>query len=103
MVVWTKVGVGMDYVLIPGAGGRAWYWHLVAAALVECGHRALPVELPADDDTKSLPDYARAVLDAAGEERGMVVVAASLGAFTAGAVVEPLEAVAVVLVNPMIP
>ena len=33
----------------------------------------------------------------------MVVVAASLGAFTAAAVVEPLEAVAVVLVNPMIP
>lgn len=93
----------MDYVLIPGASGRAWYWHLVTPRLVSCGHRAIAVELPADDDTKGLLDYAQAVLDAAGTARDAVVVAASLGAFTAPLVVEPLHASAVVLVNPMVP
>lgn len=93
----------MDYVLIPGAGGRAWSWHLVADLLTRRGHRAIAVELPSDDDTKGLSDYARAVLDAAGPSRGVVVVAASLGAFIAPLVVEPLGAAAVVLVNPMIP
>ena len=92
----------MDYVLIPGAGGRAWYWHLVAPRLAERGHRAVAVELPADDDSKGLHDYAQAVLDATGT-RGGVVVAASLGAFTAALVAEPLQATGVVLVNAMIP
>ena len=73
----------MDYVLIPGASGRAWYWHLVVPRLVERGHRAIAVELPADDDTKGLSDYAQAVFDAAGTAREIVVVASSLGAFTA--------------------
>jgi pimeloyl-ACP methyl ester carboxylesterase len=93
----------MDYVLIPGAGGRAWYWHLLAPRLAERGHRAIAVELPADDDNKGLSDYAAAVLDAVGTADGVVIVAASLGAFTAPLVVGPLQATAVVLVNPMIP
>ncbi|MFM6847813.1 MAG: alpha/beta fold hydrolase [Terrabacter sp.] len=95
----------MDHVLIliPGAGGRAWYWHLVARRLRAAGHRAIAVELPADDDTKGLPDYAETVLDAAGTARDVVIVAASLGAFTAPLVAAPLDAAAVVLVNPMIP
>jgi predicted alpha/beta hydrolase family esterase len=93
----------MHYVLIPGAGGRAWSWHRVTPLLAERGHRAIAVELPADDDTKGLTDYAQAVRDAAGAAREVVVVAASLGAFTAPLVVGPLDASAVVLVNPMIP
>ncbi len=44
----------MDYILIPGASGRAWYWHLVTPRLAERGHRAIAVELLADDDTKGL-------------------------------------------------
>lgn len=93
----------MDYVLIPGASGRAWYWHLVEPRLASRGHRAIAVELPADDDTKGLWDYAEAVLTAAGTARGVVVVAASLGAFTAALVVDALDATTVVLVNPMTP
>jgi pimeloyl-ACP methyl ester carboxylesterase len=61
------------------------------------------VELQADDDTKGLADYAEAVLDAAGTARQVVVVATSLGAFTAPLVVGPLDAVAMVLVNAAIP
>jgi predicted alpha/beta hydrolase family esterase len=101
----------MDLILIPGAGGRGWYWHLVTAALRERGHRAVAVELPADDDTQGLTDYARAVLDAAAGlgtpttsgPRRVVVVAASLGAFTAPLVLSQLQPDAVVLVNPMTP
>lgn len=93
----------MDYVLIPGAGGRAWYWHLVAPRLAEGGRRVVAVELPADDDTKGLPEYVQAVLDAAGTTAEAVIVAASLGAFTAPVVAESLPTAAVVLVNPMIP
>lgn len=93
----------MDYVLIPGAGGRAWYWHLLASGLAELGHRAIAVELPADDDTQGLADYAQTVLDAVGTAGEVVIVAASLGAFTAPLVVGPLQTAAMVLVNPMIP
>lgn len=93
----------MNYVLIPGAGGRAWYWHRLAPGLAERGHRPITVELPADDDTKGLADYAQTVLDAVGAAADVVVVAASMGAFTAPLVVGPLKATAVVLVNPMIP
>ncbi|QGN33537.1 alpha/beta hydrolase [Microlunatus sp. Gsoil 973] len=93
----------MDYVLIPGAGGRAWYWHLLTPQLVQRGHRAIAVELPADDDTKGLSDYAKAVRDAVGTAGEVVIVAASLGAFTAPLVVGSLQVSAMVLVNPMIP
>jgi pimeloyl-ACP methyl ester carboxylesterase len=93
----------MDFVLIPGAGGRAWYWHLIAPGLAEGGHRAVAVELPADDDTKGLSDYAQTVLDVVDTAEMVVLVAASLGAFTVPMVIGPLQAAAVVLVNPMIP
>ena len=93
----------MTYVLIPGAGGRAWYWHLIARRLTTRRHEVIAVELPADDDTKGLTDYADAVLDQVGQARHVVVVAASLGAFVAPLVVDELQAAAVVLVNPMIP
>lgn len=93
----------MDYVLVPGAGGRAWYWHRVAPLLRERGHRALAVELPADDDTKGLTDYAHEVAAAATGAQEVVLVAASLGAFTAPLVLTQLDPVALVLVNPMTP
>jgi pimeloyl-ACP methyl ester carboxylesterase len=93
----------MDFVLIPGATGRAWYWHRVVPLLEAAGHRVVSVELPAEDDTKGLADYARAVIDAAGTTTRPVIVAASLGGFTAPLVAGPLDATAVVLVNAMIP
>ena len=45
----------VTFILIPGAGGSAWYWHLVAPKLQERGHEAIPVELPAADDRAGLP------------------------------------------------
>ena len=47
------------FVLIPGAGGAAWYWHRVVPLLQEAGHEAIAVDLPGDDPAAGLPEYAR--------------------------------------------
>jgi pimeloyl-ACP methyl ester carboxylesterase len=52
----------VTYVLIPGAGGSAWYWHLVDAELRQRGHDVVVVDLPADDDAAGLPEYTDTVI-----------------------------------------
>ena len=95
-------------VLIPGAGGRGWVWHLVEADLRRRGYDAFAVDLPAADESKGLPAYADAVVGAVGEraigERAPVVIAAySLGAFTAPLVWQRVPTRQVIFVNAMIP
>jgi hypothetical protein len=53
--------------------------------------------------TRSWHGLRRAALATGGDARGGVVVAASLGSFTAPMVAEALDARAVLLVNPMVP
>jgi pimeloyl-ACP methyl ester carboxylesterase len=92
------------FILIPGAGGTAWYWSRLAPLLQAAGHEAIAVDLPGDDEDAGLAEYARIVIDAAGERDGdVVVVAQSLGGFTAPLVLEPLRARSLVFVNAMIP
>jgi pimeloyl-ACP methyl ester carboxylesterase len=93
------------FVLIPGAGGSAWYWHLVAPLLQECGHEAVPVNLPAGDDTAGLSAYADAVVHAIGnrDPERIVLVAHSLSGFVAPLVCQQVHAALLVLVNAMIP
>lgn len=92
------------YVLIPGAGGEAWYWHLVAPVLEEAGHRAVPVKLPASDHDAGLDAYVAEALDAVGTPEGdVVVVGQSLGGFTAPVVAERLGAAMLIFVAAMIP
>jgi pimeloyl-ACP methyl ester carboxylesterase len=91
------------FVLIPGAGGVGWYWHLVAERLSDAGHEAIAVDLPGDDDSTALPEYAQLVLDAIGERDDAVLVAQSLGAFTAPLVAERAPVAELVFVNAMIP
>jgi pimeloyl-ACP methyl ester carboxylesterase len=95
----------VTFVLIPGAGGSAWYWHLVAPKLRQSGHEAVPVALPAADDQAGLPEYADAVVRAidAPEPRRVVVVAQSLAGFTAPLVYQRVSVASLVLVNAMIP
>lgn len=71
------------YVLIHGAGDSAWYWHLVADELRERGHDVVAVDLPCDDESAGLSEYADTVVDAIGDRTELVVVAQSFGAFTA--------------------
>jgi hypothetical protein len=91
------------FVLIPGAGGTAWYWHRVAPLLQAAGHDAIAVDLPGDDPTAGLPEYARLVEGAIGGRDNVVLVAMSLGGFTAPLVAARVPVSAMVFVNAMIP
>jgi pimeloyl-ACP methyl ester carboxylesterase len=91
------------YVLIPGAGGAAWYWHRVVPLLQEAGHETIAVDLPGDDELAGLPEYTRQVVSAIGERDDVVLVAQSLGGFTAPLVAAAVGVRALVLVNAMIP
>jgi pimeloyl-ACP methyl ester carboxylesterase len=96
--------VAATFVLIPGAGGSAWYWHRVTPLLAEAGVEGLAVELPAADDSADLTTYADVVCDAVIDVDGpLVLVGQSMGAFTAPMVADRLGAALIVLVNPMVP
>ncbi len=71
------------YALIPGAGGDPWEWHRLVPELASRGHHAIAVRLPAEDDTAGWWEYADAVVDAVRERADVIVVAASMGGFTA--------------------
>ncbi len=97
------------FVLIPGAGSGAWYWHFVEARLREFGHRTIPVDLPNGDDSAGLAEYTDAVVAAIGDpSKGMapddiILVAHSMGAFTAPLVTERIQARMIILVAAMVP
>ena len=95
----------MRFLLIPGAGGAAWYWHRVVPLLEAAGHAAVAVDLPADDESAGLPEYVAAGVAAARrvQQRGeLIVVGASLGAFSAPLIADRVQASLIVLVNGMI-
>ena len=48
------------FVLIHGAGDTGWYWHLVDAELRSHGHDVVAPDLPGDNDSAGLDDYADA-------------------------------------------
>ena len=91
------------FVLIPGAGGSAWVWSRVTRLLVEAGHEAIAVDLPGDDVRAGLERYTQLVVDAIGARSDVVLVAGSLGGFTAPLVCERVPVRELVLVNAMIP
>ena len=91
------------FVLIHGAGDVGWYWHLVEAELGERGHDVVAPDLPCDDDSAGLSEYADTVSEAIGERTDLVVVAQSFGGFTAPLVCERVPVKMLVLVAPMIP
>jgi pimeloyl-ACP methyl ester carboxylesterase len=91
------------FVLIPGAGGTAWYWHRVVPELRARGHEAIAVDLPGADESAGLPQYADTVVAAVAGRADVVVVAMSMGAFTAAAVCARTPVRLLVLVNAMIP
>jgi hypothetical protein len=91
------------HVLLPGAGGDSWYWHLVASRLRQGGHQVLSPDLPAGDDSAGLGEYADTVLRAIGDRRNLLVVAQSMAAFTAPLLCDRVDVRLLVLVAPMIP
>lgn len=91
------------YVLVPGAGGEAWSWHLVAPLLREAGHEVLTPDLPSTDPDAGLEAYTEVVARAIGERAGVVVVAHSMGAYPGTLVCTRVDVSSLVLVAPMIP
>jgi pimeloyl-ACP methyl ester carboxylesterase len=92
------------FILIPGAGGLAWYWHRVVPLIEAEHHDAVAVDLPGDDERAGLTTYTDRVIDAIGANTSdVVLVAQSLGGFTAPLVCERIGVRRLVFVNAMIP
>ena len=96
-------GMSATYVLVPGAGGDSYYGHLVAPVLRGAGHEVLTPDLPGADETAGLAAYADVIVDAAGDRERIVLVAQSMGAFSAPIAATRLDVAELVLVAPMIP
>ena len=91
------------YVLIHGAGSDSWYWHLVVPELRARGHDVIAPDLPSDDDTAGLSEYADAVTEAIGDRTDLVVVGQSLGGFTAPLVCDRVPVSLLIMVAAMVP
>jgi pimeloyl-ACP methyl ester carboxylesterase len=91
------------FVLIHGAGSDSWYWHLVEPELRARGHDVVAPDLPCDDDSAGLSEYADAVVHAIGDRRRLVLVAQSMAGFTAPLVCERLSVDLMVLLAAMVP
>jgi pimeloyl-ACP methyl ester carboxylesterase len=91
------------FVLIHGGGASSWDWHLVAPLLRERGHEVVAVDLPIEDDANGIGEYADAVVAAIGGRTNLVVVAHSLGGFTAPVVCPRVPVEPMVLIAAMIP
>jgi pimeloyl-ACP methyl ester carboxylesterase len=89
------------FVLIPGAGGNATYWQRLVPELEKRRHQAVPVDIAEDDPRLGLREYADVVDGAIDDRRDVVLVAQSLGGFTAPMVCKPVQMI--VLLNAMIP
>ncbi len=98
-----RAGDRRTFALIPGAGGVAWFWHRVVPLLQAAGHEAIAIDLPGDDPGAGLPEYAGLVASAIGSRDNVVLVAMSLGGFTAPLVPGKAPVRSLVFVNAMIP
>src|SRR2546428_8602319 len=90
------------FILIPGADGRAWYWHRVVPLLRNRGHDAVAVDLP-QDNTAGYEEYVAAIVQAMQGKLEPVLVAQSLAAFTAPVAAQRVAVSEIVLVNAMVP
>lgn len=91
------------FLLLPGAGGEASYWGPVGRLLERAGHAAIAVDLPADDPELGLSAYAALAAAAVEGRTDVVLVAQSMGGFTAPLVATRIPLTALVFVNAMIP
>jgi pimeloyl-ACP methyl ester carboxylesterase len=91
------------YALIHGGGHSAWCWHLLAGELRERSHDVVAVDLPCEDESAGLWDYADTVVDAIAGRTHLVVVGHSLGGFAAPLVCARVPVDLLVLVAGMVP
>jgi pimeloyl-ACP methyl ester carboxylesterase len=98
-----EADMSASFILIPGAGGTASYWHRVSPLLEAANQEAIAVELPGDDENAGLPEYADLVTRAIGSRANVVLVASSLAGFTAPLVCVRRPVRMLIFVNAMIP
>jgi pimeloyl-ACP methyl ester carboxylesterase len=91
------------FVLIHGGGDVGWVWHRVVAELRQRGHHAVAPDLPCEDDSAGLREYADTVVDSIGDRTDLVVVGHSYGGFTAPLVADRVPVDLLVLVAAMVP
>jgi len=89
------------FVLIPGAGGHAAYWNRLIPELETRGQGAIAVDIEENDPSMDLDGFAAAVEAAMGDDADVILVAQSLGGFTAPMIRKPARMI--VLLNAMIP
>jgi pimeloyl-ACP methyl ester carboxylesterase len=91
------------FVLVPGAGGMASYWRLVQDRLQVRGFDSIAVPLPGPDASQGLPEYVELIVAAVNGVDDAVIVAQSLGGFSASWAAGMTRPRELVLVNAMIP
>ncbi|MDA1358991.1 alpha/beta hydrolase [Glycomyces luteolus] len=91
------------FVLIHGGGSSGWDWHLVSPVLRELGHEVIAVDLPIEDKSTGVSEYADAVVEACGDRPNLVVVAHSWGGLVAPIVCSRIETELLVFVTAMVP
>lgn len=91
------------FLLLHGACHGGWCWDGVAARLRAAGHRATAPDLPCDDTSAGLAEYASTALAALGGDTGdLVVVGHSLGALVVPIVASRVRTRRMVMVAGMI-
>jgi len=91
-----------SFVLVPGAGGNAGYWQLVEPLIHKAGFRSVAVPLP-NWSGATFADHADAIVAAAGTPDEVILLAQSMGAFSAPLTCDRLPVSELVLLNAMIP
>ncbi|WP_052366956.1 alpha/beta fold hydrolase [Paraoerskovia marina] len=96
-------GSAPTILLIPGAGGDASVFSELAPELERRGYRAIPLDLPAQDESLGWTDQCDLAVEALDPADDVVVLALSMGAYVGALVCERRPVHVLVLLNPMIP
>ena len=91
------------YALIHGGGDSSFHWHLLEPELRDLGHDVVAPDLPCEDESAGLAEYADTVVEAVGDRTELILVAHSLGGFTAPLLADRLPVELIVLVAGMVP
>jgi pimeloyl-ACP methyl ester carboxylesterase len=91
------------FVLIHGASSDGWYWHLVTPYLQAAGHDVIAPDLPIDDDSAGIEEYANTVVEAVGDRTDLLLVGQSMAGFSAPLVADRLPCKGIILVCAMTP
>lgn len=91
------------FVFLHGPKSDSWYWHLVVPRIIDAGFEALAVDMPVEDDTKGLSDYAAVVAAALAGHPRTTLVTHSMAAFVAPMAAHLAEVDSMVLIAPMVP